>query len=142
MSTNPSESLSAAHILIPRGAMEEAIWSEQSAPRPEHAKRAIWAGQAARSCEAASTDWGWASFASVSLSLSAACKIDLAKYAPSLEAMREVLDEKAAQERMRKALDNPALDAALVEYRGDAVTIPGVGVCEHPGDPMCGCLNR
>ena len=51
-------------------------------------------------------------------------KIDLAKYAPSLEAMREVLDEKAAQERMRKALDNPALDAALVEYRGDAVTVP------------------
>ena len=58
--------------------------------------------------------------------------------------MREVLDEKAAQERMRKALDNPALDAALVEYRGDAATVPGGGecVCEHPGDPMCGCLNH
>lgn len=49
---------------------------------------------------------------------------DLAKYMPSIEAMREQADEAAAQERMRKALDNPALDAAIEELRGEAVTLP------------------
>lgn len=49
---------------------------------------------------------------------------DLAKYMPSIEAMREQADEQAAQERMRKALDNPALDAAIEELRGEAVTLP------------------
>ena len=50
-----------AYILAPRRRREEGSSREQSVPRPEHAKHAIWAGQAARSCAAASTDWGWAS---------------------------------------------------------------------------------
>ncbi len=41
--------------------MEVAQQSQREAPRPEHAKRAIWAGRAARSREAASTDRGRAS---------------------------------------------------------------------------------
>lgn len=49
---------------------------------------------------------------------------DLAKYMPSIEAMREQADEAAAQERMRKALDNPELDAAIEELRGEAPTLP------------------
>jgi hypothetical protein len=61
VSTNPAVRLSAAHILPPRLLREVATWSEQNAPRPEHAKRAIWAGRAARSRAAASTDRGWAS---------------------------------------------------------------------------------
>lgn len=51
-------------------------------------------------------------------------QIDLAKYAPSLETRREILDEQAAQERLRKALDNPELDAALEEYRSESETLP------------------
>jgi hypothetical protein len=60
-STNPSVRLSSAHTLAPRLLLEKGICSEQSAPRPSHAQRAIWAGRAARSCEAASTDRGRAS---------------------------------------------------------------------------------
>ena len=60
-STTPSLRLSVAHTPLPTHLRQEASSGEQNAPRPEHAKRAIWAGQAARSCEAASTDWGWAS---------------------------------------------------------------------------------
>ena len=61
VSTNPALRLWSAHILAPRRRREERSSREQSVPRPEHAKHAIWAGQAARSCAAASTDWGWAS---------------------------------------------------------------------------------
>jgi len=58
VSTNPSVRLSSAHILPPRLLRHVASSSEQNAPRPEHAKRAIWAGRAARSRAAASTDRG------------------------------------------------------------------------------------
>ncbi len=60
-STHPALTMLAAHIPPPRLLREEASSGEQSGPRPEHAPHAIWAGQAARSCEAASTDWGRAS---------------------------------------------------------------------------------
>jgi hypothetical protein len=43
--------------------------------------------------------------------------IDLDAYTPSLEDRRETADEQAAQERLRKALDNPALDEALADVR-------------------------
>ena len=69
VSTNPSERLSAGPIFPPRLLREVVSSSEQSAPRPEHAKRAIWAGRAARSREAASTDRGRASFYAGSPSL-------------------------------------------------------------------------
>ena len=61
VSTNPALRLRSAHILAPRRRREEGSSREQSVPRPEHAPHAIGAGQAARSCAAASTDWGWAS---------------------------------------------------------------------------------
>jgi hypothetical protein len=44
-------------------------------------------------------------------------KIDLATYKPSVEDARRLADEEAAQERLKRALDNPALDAALAEVR-------------------------
>jgi hypothetical protein len=50
--------------------------------------------------------------------------IDLDKYQPSLDDLQRAADEDAAQARLRKALDNPALDAALLELRGEPVTPP------------------
>ena len=57
VSTNPALRLRSAHSLAPRRRREKGSSREQSVPRPEHAPHAIWAGQAARSCAAASTDW-------------------------------------------------------------------------------------
>jgi uncharacterized protein (TIGR00730 family) len=61
VSTNPALRLGSAHILAPRRRRPEGSSREQNAPRPEHVKRAIWAGRAARSRTAASTDRGRAS---------------------------------------------------------------------------------
>ncbi len=62
-------------------------------------------------------------------------KIDLAKYMPSPEVRREIWDEEAAQERMRKAFDNPALDAALEEYRSESETVPNSPPAPPPPAP-------
>jgi hypothetical protein len=51
-------------------------------------------------------------------------KIDLDAYKPSLEDARRIADEQAAQERLKKALDNPALDRALAEVRATAGATP------------------
>jgi hypothetical protein len=56
-------------------------------------------------------------------------KIDLDKYRPSPDTVRRVSDEAAAQQRLRQALDNPALDAALAELQGGA---PAPGAPEVP----------
>jgi len=61
VSTRPAVRILAAHSPAPGLLREVGTSSEQSAPRPEHASRAIWAGRAARSRAAASTDRGWAS---------------------------------------------------------------------------------
>jgi hypothetical protein len=60
--------------------------------------------------------------------------IDLDKYQPSVEDLRRAADEEAAQARLRKALDNPALDAALLELRGQPVA-PGAASGTPPTDP-------
>jgi len=58
VSTHSAVRIPAAHTPLPGLRREVAALSEQSAPRPEHASRAIWAGRAARSRTAASTDRG------------------------------------------------------------------------------------
>jgi len=45
-------------------------------------------------------------------------KIDFDKYKPSVEDARRIADEEAAQGRLDRARDNPALDAALEHARG------------------------
>ena len=65
-------------------------------------------------------------------------KIDLAKYKPSIEDARRIASEDAAEDRMRKALDNPALDAALEELHsppapGEPEASPWAKASPHAG---------
>ena len=88
--------------------MEEAISGEQNAPRPEHAKRAIWAGRAARSRTAASTDRGRASNSGCAGS--------------ALKTILRGADPKVAAATRRKALDTPEVVEATAELREAALS--------------------
>ncbi len=93
---------------LPRLRMEIASLRYQSTPRPEHAPRAIWAGRAARSCEAASTARGWASTAEF-------------ESGSDLRTILREADPARAKEKLAKAQDNPELDAALAHAQRPSV---------------------
>jgi hypothetical protein len=96
--------------------METAHLTFQSTPRPEHAQRAIWAGRAARSREAASTDRGWASTLVLALTLTLSVSIGHATIPPGL---RPFLARTAPVEEPQRR-DDSAMDAEFAKIN-DAI---------------------
>jgi hypothetical protein len=69
-------------------------------------------------------------------------KIDLAKYKPSIEDARRIASEDAAEDRMRKALDNPALDAALEELHSPPAPGEPDASPWAKGSPRAGAIDK